>query len=427
MKSRPPASIAYVVAAWLAALPPAVVAGAEAQTNGPATANARSRGGPFPRQLTVFDRQGRIVGTLGEPAVYQQPMFSPDAMRLAVVKLDPQTRAQDIWVFDLSKGTGARFTFDPGLESAPVWSQDGRQIAYSAYRADYGGLYRKPSDGTGSEQLVFRAALGTTLGLTDWSPDGRFMSFTSGGALYYVPANGPGNGVGEPKPLELLRDEFSNLGARFSPDGRFLAYRSDESGRNEIYVRPFDPSAKIPSAGGKWQLSDRGGLGLIQWRQDGKELYYLAADGGVMAAAVTTAPSFTSAPTTLLFRAPDTIPLTGTPGGLAGISADGQRFVFAVPTPPQRTPIAVAADILEKYVGAYTGPGDNDVLVTREGDQLMIQPGPGQGRFLLFASSETSFYFQTVEPEIEFVKDASGDVTHFVLYQGGRATRAMRK
>jgi len=142
---------------------------------------------------------------------------------------------------------------------------------------------------------------------------------------------------------------------------------------------------------------------------------------------VTTVPAFKAERPRMLFRAPTAIPLTGTPEGLASISPDGQLVVFSLPTPPERAEVTVAPEILAKYAGTYAGQGNVDVVVTLEGDQLMIQPAPGQGKFLLFASSETSFYFKTAEPEIEFVKDDKGNVTHFMLYAGVRVTKATRK
>src|SRR4029079_2115538 len=143
-----------------------------------------------------------------------------------------------------------------------------------------------------------------------------------------------------------------------------------------------------------------------------------------MAATLTTSPAMKVETPRVLFHVPSTIPLTGTPGGLASISSDGERFVFAVPTTASRQLVTLPREVLEKYVGTYAGPGGNDVVVSLEDDQLTIQPAPGQGKFLLYAQSETSFYFQTAEPEIDFVKDDNGNVTQFNLYQGGRITRA---
>ena len=391
-----------------------------AAQGGPVAAGYTIRGGLFPRQLTIFDRRGNVVKTVGAPDIYQQPAFSPDGTRLAVVKLNRPTREQDIWILDLASNTSRPLTSGPALDSAPAWSSDGQEIAYSSY-GGYGALYRQPSAGSGSETLVYRAAAGTTLGLTDWSSDGRLMTFTSGGVLFSVRV-----GV-DSMPTEVLRDEFTNVGARISPDRRFIAYRSDESGRNEIYVRGFDSSLGVIAGDRKWRISEEGGLGLISWRRDGRELYYLASNGGVMAVSVSLAPEFKAGQTMLLFKVPGTIPLTGTPGGLAAVSADGERFVFAVPTPPRRIETAVAVDILRQYQGTYAGPGGNDVVVTLDDDHLNIQPTPGLGTFRLYASSETSFFFQTAEPEIEFVRDQAGRVTHFMLYQDGRVTRAMRK
>ncbi len=386
----------------------------------PVPAGDAIRGGLFPRQLTIFDRRGNVVKTVGDAGIYQQPAFSPDGTRLAVVKMNRPTREQDIWILDLASGSGRPLTSGRALDSAPAWSSDGQEIAYSWY-GGYGALYRQPSAGSGNETLVYRDADGTTLGLTDWSSDGRLMTYTSGGVLFSVRV-----GV-DSRPTELLRDEFTNVGARISPDRRYIAYRSDESGRNEIYVRSFDPSAGVVAGDRKWRISDEGGLGLISWRRDGQELYYLAANGGVMGVSVSLVPEFKAGQPTLLFKAPGTIPLTGTPGGLAAISADGERFVFAVPTPPRRVETAVAVDILRQYEGTYAGPGGNDVVVTLDDDHLVIQPSPGSGTFRLYASSETSFFFQTAEPEIDFVRDQAGRVTHFMLYQDGRVTRAMRK
>ena len=386
--------------------------GAQSQSTG----DARVRGAAFPEQLTLFDRHGKALHTVGAPGVYGDLSLSPDGTRLAVV------RGGDIWVFELSRGTVRRVTSDAAPEWSPVWSPDGSQIGYFSYRDDYGGVYRKASNGTGSEELLYTQLGVRVMGLTDWSPDGRFLFFfVQGDVLHGLPLNG------DRKAVELVREEFSAFGARLSPDSRFLAYSSDESGRDEVYVRAFDPSSGgFLAGGGKWQVSDQGGQPL-RWRQDGKELYYLAKDGGVMAVELTTTPAFKMGERTLLFRGPR---LEGThhPSLSASVSANGERVVIAVPMlPPDRKEVTVAPEILAKYTGTYVQECGYGWVVTIEGSQLAMQADAVGGKHLLFAESEASFFFKTFGGDVEFTKDDQGRVTHLVLYQGSatgsRATR----
>ncbi|MGH9253960.1 MAG: TolB family protein, partial [Vicinamibacterales bacterium] len=294
------------------------------------------------RVLTVFDRQGKVVTTLGERAIYSWPVFSPDRTRLAVIKSDLESETADLWVLDMAAGNSTRITSSQTGEEAPwapVWSPDGSQVAYEALRGGYESLYRKPSNGEGTEELLYQHP-GAWMTLTDWSVDGRFLSFSttdlSGGTLYALPLAG----VGERKPIEVFRSESQMQGSRLSPDSRFLSYVSDQSGKNEVYVRPFDPSAGpgAIAAAGPWQVSDQGGQGAALWRQDGKELYYVAADRGVMVVEVSTAPTFELGKPKLLFRPPEAVPVTP---GRASVSRDGQRVVIAVPHAPTLQQITV--------------------------------------------------------------------------------------
>jgi hypothetical protein len=137
---------------------------------------------------------------------------------------------------------------------------------------------------------------------------------------------------GDKKPFPFLRTEFGNNG-RFSPDGRRVAYRSDESGRNEIYVRPFSPGSS-GAAGGKWMISTGGGSGP-RWRGDGKELYYIADDGKLMAVAIATSPVFQAGVPKALFQGP---PQGGLPTGTQwDVTPDGKRFFFLAPAERQST------------------------------------------------------------------------------------------
>jgi hypothetical protein len=371
----------------------------------------KGRGASFPNQLTVFDRDGRVVRKLGEPASYFQPKFSPDGTKLAVALRG------DIWTFDVARGTRTRLTSTPRGEFSPVWSPDGRYIAYSSFRQSVSRLYRKPSDGTGTEELLFENMPGVGMTLTDWSADGRWLTFTSGGVLFTVSVDG------ERRAMELAREEFSMTGGRFSPDSRFLAYRSDESGQSEVFVRAFDGASGFPSAGGKWQVSN-GGLGMIHWRRDGRELFYLGADGGVMAVDVGTAPSFKAGSPRLLFRVPESFPLIFTPGTLGSVSQDGRRIALAVPVLPPRKAIAVAPEALSKYTGTYELFG-SEVRMVLEGNQLVARAF--NERIPLFAQSETSFFGKMFSAEIDFVKDENGTVTHLLFYQGGPVTKGVRK
>jgi hypothetical protein len=297
----------------------------------------RSRG---LQQLTVFDRQGTVVSRVGEPGSYSQASFSPDGSRLAVIRRDLDTEAQDVWTIDVATGKGTAISSDPALDTAPVWSPDGRSIAYVSVRDNTHGLYRRAADGTGNEERLYQHATGASIVLTDWSADGRFLCFWSGDTMFVLPLTGDRTAV-------ALKDQaFVGRGGRFSPDSRLLAFNSNQSGRFQIYVRPVETSSlardgaaappAVEAAGS--QISSDGGIGGIVWRKDGKELFYLSQPPRqtVMAVDVTTSPAFEAKPPRALFEIPNPI---GAPAQLSNVSSpDGQRFVFAVNVPSKTTP-----------------------------------------------------------------------------------------
>ena len=343
MKNSCPAAIAIATAALFAAPLLAPVTGV-AQAPAPANADDKAKAARAKRiaqqfeanarVLTVFDRQGKAVMTVGERAIYEEPVFSPDRTRLAVIMKDSENE-QDLWVLDVATGNRTRITISQKGEWVwmPVWSPDGNQLAYTASHGGFFGLYRKASNGEGTEELLYRHP-GDWIFLTDWSLDGRFLSFfssdsSSGGILYALPLGANE----ERKPIEVFRSESQVGGSRLSPNSRFLAYTSDQSGRNEVYVRPFDPAvgAGAALAAGPWQVSDQGAVSgqsnRAFWRQDGKELFYVAADRGVMAVAVSAAPTLAFGRPTLLFRLPEGV-LDNRE--VASVSRDGERVVIAL-------------------------------------------------------------------------------------------------
>jgi len=327
------------------------------------------------RTITIFDRQGKVMNSVGPKGLYNQPVLSPDAKRVAVVETDlhPESTDQfaqtaDIFVFEVATGAKIRITTSGNREQAiaPVWSPDGTQLAYLALRGGSQGLYRKAANGEGSEELLYKLP-GAGYILSDWSLDGRFLNYSSTqlgeSILYALPLEG------DRKPAEVTKSTSQMLAARLSPDSRLAAYRSDESGKPEVYVRLFDPAGG--QGAGKWKVSD-GGMGMVAWRRDGQEMYYLAADRGIMAVSVSTSPTFEFGKPKLLFKAPDSFPMAGTPGGLAGVSRDGQRFALVVPPAPSLRQITVF-DRQGKTVRKVGEPGLYDLpALSSDGTKLAV-------------------------------------------------------
>ena len=329
------------------------------------------------RQLTLYDREGKELNSVGPKDLYNQPVFSPDAKRLAVIKNDLEKESNDLWIYDVATGTGKQITFSGTREQsvAPAWAPDGSQVAYAALRQGSYGLYRKASSGEGMEELLYKS--NAPLTLTDWSQDGRYLTYFSsdlaGGGIFALPLAG----TGERKPLEIYRSKFQVTGPRLSPNSRFVTYVSNETGRNELYVRPFSPSGAsgTPSTG-PWKISEQGAQGMAFWRRDGGELTFLSPDRGIMSVTVTTTGDFEFGKPTVLFRLSETTPIG--PGN-ASVNRDVDRFVIAVP-PPQLRQLTVL-DRQGKTVSTIGQPGLLGAMrLSPDGKQLaLVRSDPKTG------------------------------------------------
>jgi Tol biopolymer transport system component len=286
-------------------------------------------------ELVWFDRTGQRIETIGSPGRYSNPAISPDDAQLAVARVDSETGTTDIWLLELARNVASRFTFDSGYDDMPLWSPDGRDVVFKSNRNATWAFFRKAANGDGPEELMFEPE-GRSIAATPlaWSPDSRFLVYTSStqpvtlqrNELWLLPL------TGDRTPAPFLQSPFNVLQGRLSPDSRWMAYVSNESGRNEVYVRPF------PSGEGKRQISLNGGSDPA-WRGDGGELFYLAANQDMMVVTFEKGSILKTSPPARLFG-------TGMATGLINpvytrnqyvVAADGRRFLInqaaALPSP----------------------------------------------------------------------------------------------
>jgi dipeptidyl aminopeptidase/acylaminoacyl peptidase len=229
---------------------------------------------------------GRALG-LADGA-YSDPRVSPDGRRIALHVTEQQN---DVWIGDVARGTLTRVTFDPREDETPVWSPDGAWIAFAGFarKGDERTVFRRRADGSGGEEVLWTGV--EHAHVTDWSPDGRFVTLDVPHPERQQDIHVIELGAGPPKTHPFLETPFNEAAARISPDGKWVAYRSTESGRSEIYVQSF------PVAGAKTAVSSGGGLQPV-WSRDGRALYYRSLNQ-VMMARVTSQPFSVSAPVPL--------------------------------------------------------------------------------------------------------------------------------
>jgi Tol biopolymer transport system component len=267
-------------------------------------------------ELVWFDRSGKRLSTVGAPADYLRPRVSHDGKRIAIDIIDPATGRSDVWTYDLARNVATRLTFGPTENNFPVWSPDDSRIAFTSNRNGTGDIFQKASSGTGEDQPVF-VDPASFKNVGDWSRDGTLLAYHAIATTSKAGWDLWTYSLADKKPALFLSTPATETMPIFSPDGRWLAYTSDESGRLEVYVQPF------PGRGGKWQISPEGGSQPI-WGPDGKELFYIAIDNKLMAVAVHTASGFEAGTPRALF---DTH-LKSLAGRKFDIAPDGTRFLL---------------------------------------------------------------------------------------------------
>ena len=279
-------------------------------------------------QIGWYDRSGKPLGPVGAPGAVLSPAISSDEKSVVFSRI--AGAESDLWVRDLSRGTETRFTSNASRNLAPVWSPKGDSIVFASNRKGAFNLYQKAASGSGQDELLLPSSLSD--GPYQWSRDGRFIVYVEVDPktkydLWVLPVEGA---AAERKPIPFLKTEFNELFGQLSPDSHWMAFTSDRSGRREVYVRPFPPGE------GEWTISIAGGE-EPRWRGDGKELFFEAADGKMMAVPVKaiagTKPSFEAATPVALF---DAHMVHSPTNNLIqyDVTTDGKRFLITTASGP---------------------------------------------------------------------------------------------
>jgi dipeptidyl aminopeptidase/acylaminoacyl peptidase len=274
-------------------------------------------------KLVWVDRKGTEQPLPAPAHNYVLPKISPDGKRVAV---NIEEADSEIWLYDLGRDTLTRLTFEGNANIDPVWTPDGKRIAFKGAQ---NRLFWQPADGSAGAEALTSSELAVNNVPGSWSPDGQVLAFME---------INPGTGydlftlsLKDDKPQPFLRTPSVETAPRFSPDGHFIAYASDESGRVEIYVRPY------PGPGGKSQISTGGGSEPV-WNPKGGELFY-RAENKMMVVDVTTQPTFSAGKPKMLFEGP----YVPTPRSFPDydVSPDGQRFLMLKPSQQAQSPAQI--------------------------------------------------------------------------------------
>ncbi|RPJ58110.1 MAG: serine/threonine-protein kinase [Acidobacteria bacterium] len=272
------------------------------------------------RTLLWVDRQGRETPLGFPPRSYVFPRISPDGKQLAY---EIEGMNHDLYTYDPDRDITTKITTD-GVSHAPVWTPDGKRIAFRSWKAGVMSMWWMPADRSGPEERL--TSIGQRQSVVSFSPDMRYVAYNqmdvAGGAsdVWMLPLHG------DRKPRPFVKSRFNEASARFSPDGKWVAYCTNESRQNEVFVQPW------PGPGPKIKVSSEGGTDPI-WRRDGKELFYRNGDK-MMAVAVSTAPTFRASKPQVLWEGHYSHGMgssCGPPGTTEAsydVSADGQRFLM---------------------------------------------------------------------------------------------------
>ncbi len=265
------------------------------------------------------DRQGKVTPTGMPIQSYGTFRLSPDGKRLAITVAGA---TDDVWVYEFARGTFARLTV-AGNNFSPIWTRDGKKVTFVSCKDGQCRILQKPYDASGSEDVLTTSQYG--IGADSWSPNGKVLAYTewnpnTSGDIFVLQLDG------DRKPQPFLRTQFTEWGPAFSPDGHWIAYTSDESGRYEVYVRPF------PDTGGKWQISTEGGEEPV-WAHDGKEIFYRNGEKW-MAASVRIGSAFSAETPHLLFESY----FINVPGLSHDVVPDGARQMMIQPNAQDNNP-----------------------------------------------------------------------------------------
>jgi eukaryotic-like serine/threonine-protein kinase len=309
---------------------------ASASTNG--TLVVHSGGKMSQSRLVVTARNGINRLAMQRNANYYGPSLSPDGKRVAVSVVD---QTEDLLILDPERDTATRLTFDSGDEESPVWSPDGEWIAFRSNRKDTGDVYRIRASGAGQEEPVFVSPEGTRP--TSWSPDGKHLLLEVTQERRDVASDIWIYSFESRKAEPLVQTPFSEGGAVFSPDGRSIAYTSDESGKAEVYVRSLKGAG---NGAGKWQVSANGGA-IPRWRNDGRELYFVATGDALMVVKVSGVPVPVFSRPELLFAFRQKVrPIKDNLIPTYDVRPGGQEFVLNSVTVNTDAPITVTQNWL---------------------------------------------------------------------------------